>query len=115
MSDSKRPELQTSDLAREVGRKSARKIRARARRRRSALAALGFFGLIGWSIVVPMLLGTALGMWIDRHHGSRYSWTLMLMVFGLLVGCLNAWRWVENERREIEREERGEHDHDKHD
>jgi ATP synthase protein I len=114
MSNPRKPPISGTDLANEVARKSARILRARGRRRRSVLAALGYFGLVGWSIVVPMLLGTALGVWIDAHHESRFSWTLMLMVFGLLVGCLNAWRWVANEHREIEREEKEDDDRDKH-
>ncbi len=114
MSDPVKQQRPGTDLAREVARKSARKLKAR-RRRRSVLATLGFFGLVGWSIVVPMLLGTALGVWIDKHHATRFSWTLMLMVFGLLLGCLNAWRWVASEHREIEREEREDDEHDRHD
>jgi len=29
---------------------------------------LGMMGLIGWSVVVPTLLGAALGIWLDTHH-----------------------------------------------
>jgi len=114
MSDPEKPPFSRTDLVQKVAQKSARKLRARGRRHRSVLTALGFFGLVGWSIVVPMLLGTALGGWIDAHFESRFSWTLMLMVFGLLIGCLNAWRWVANEHREIEREERKNDERDKH-
>ena len=53
--------------------------------------------VIGWSIAVPMILGITLGLWVDAKVDSQRSWTLMLMVAGLGVGCLNAWTWVRRE------------------
>lgn len=58
---------------------------------------LGMFGLVGWSVAIPTLLGIALGIWIDEHFPSRYSWTLMLLFFGVVLGCFNAWFWVKQE------------------
>ncbi len=55
------------------------------------------FGLVGWSVAIPALIGVALGMWIDFRRPSQYSWTLMLMLIGIALGCLNAWRWVHRE------------------
>jgi ATP synthase protein I len=68
---------------------------------------MGFsmMGLVGWSVAVPCLIGTALGIWIDAHHVSHYSWTLMLLVLGLLLGCYNAWYWVSRESEEIMKEQ----------
>jgi ATP synthase protein I len=65
---------------------------------------LGLFGLVGWSVAVPTLLGLVLGRWIDATWPSRISWTLTLLLAGVLVGCLNAWRWVSQERRAIEQQ-----------
>ena len=56
-------------------------------------------GLIGWSVAIPTLLGAALGLWLDKHHPGKHSWTLALLVAGLVIGCLNAWRWVAKEDR----------------
>lgn len=86
-----------------IGRKEARRLRARAQRDR--VPWLGLYGVVGWSIVLPTLAGIALGVWIDASWPSRYSWTLMLMVLGLIVGCWNAWRWVSLEQRAIDEEE----------
>jgi len=94
------------ELGNVVGRKALRKLRAR-RRRHPIWFGLGMFGMIGWSIAVPMILAIALGIWIDRRWPSPYSWTLMLLFGGLLLGCLNAWYWVQRERRLIEREAQG--------
>jgi len=54
-------------------------------------------GLIGWSVVIPTLLGAALGLWLDKRHVGDRSWTLALLVAGLMAGCLNAWHWVDKE------------------
>jgi len=85
------------ELLRQVDRKSARRARARREGRHGLGYGLGLFGLIGWSVAVPTLLGIALGVWIDRRSASPYSWTLMLMLFGVVLGCLNAWFWLRKE------------------
>ena len=30
----------------------------------------------------------------------------MLLLLGVVLGCLNAWHWIERERRSIEEEEK---------
>jgi len=87
-------------LSREIGRKAARRLRARGRAG-PTWAGLGAYGVVGWSIVIPTLAGIALGVWVDDRWPSRFSWTLMLITAGLLIGCWNAWRWVTSEQRAI--------------
>ena len=53
--------------------------------------------MVGWSVAIPSLLGIGLGVWIDTHIQSKYSWTLMLLVIGVALGCLNAWYWISKE------------------
>ena len=89
-----------SALSREVGAKAARKLRAR-NSNQGAWFGLGMMGLIGWSVVVPTLGGAALGIWLDNRHPGRHSWTLMLLVIGLVIGCLNAWHWVDKEDKKM--------------
>jgi ATP synthase protein I len=79
-----------------------RKLRARRQQDQTLWFGLGLLGLVGWSIVVPTLLGLAVGIWIDGRFPSHVSWTLMLMFAGLMLGCLNAWNWVTREQAEIE-------------
>lgn len=55
---------------------------------------LGMFGVVGWSVTAPTLLGAFLGLWLDRHHPGAHSWTLALLVAGLVLGCATAWHWV---------------------
>jgi ATP synthase protein I len=76
-----------------IGRKAARKMKARASNE-TAWFGLGMMGLVGWSVTIPTLLGAALGIWLDNHHPGTISWTLTLLISGLMVGCLNAWHWV---------------------
>jgi ATP synthase protein I len=85
------------ELVRQVGKKEGRKQRARRERDRSVWFGLGMFGLVGWSVAVPTLIGIALGIWIDTTWPGPYSWTLMLLFIGVMVGCLNAWYWVKRE------------------
>ncbi len=82
-----------STLAGQIGAKAARKLRAR-KSTQGVWFGLGMMGLIGWSVVVPTLLGAALGLWLDEHHPGKHPWTLALMVVGLAIGCANAWYWV---------------------
>lgn len=84
-------------LADQVGAKAARKLKARRGGTPGVWFGLGMMGLIGWSVVVPTLLGAALGLWLDQRHPGGRSWTLALLMGGLAIGCLNAWRWVARE------------------
>ena len=60
-------------FSREVGAKAARKLKARRNPTQGVWLGLGMMGLIGWSVVVPTLLGAALGIWLDnRHPGTPF-------------------------------------------
>lgn len=83
----------------EIVRKARLKQNAQQQPRRSAWYGLGLFGLVGWAVVVPTVVGVALGLWIDARTASETSWTLVLLVAGAALGCLNAWYWVQREGR----------------
>ncbi|MCA9140000.1 MAG: AtpZ/AtpI family protein [Planctomycetales bacterium] len=89
-----------SNLEEKISRIEKRKIEARKLEHQTIWFGLGTFGLVGWSVTVPTLLGIAIGIWIDSRFPSRFSWTLMLLVLGVALGCLNAWRWVCREGHE---------------
>lgn len=92
-------------FSRDVGAKARRKLKARRHSNQGIFLGLGMMGLIGWSVVIPTLLGTALGIWLDRRDPGHRSWTLMLLVTGLIVGCWNAWQWVVREEQAMRDEE----------
>lgn len=99
-----------SHFSHEVGSKVTRKLRAKRHSTPGVWFGLGMMGLIGWSVVVPTILGAALGLWLDQHYPQSYSWTLALLVAGLMIGCWNAWHWIEKEDREMQKEQENEHD-----
>lgn len=80
-----------------IGAKAERKLKARRSSKSSVWFGLGMMGLIGWSVAIPTLLGAALGLWLDQRFPGGRSWTLALLVAGLMIGCLNAWFWVSKE------------------
>jgi ATP synthase protein I len=96
MAKSKPQQASKVPLSETVEEKAERKLKAR-REKKGVWFGLGLFGIIGWSITVPTLSGIALGVWIDSSYPSRYSWTLMLLVAGLVLGCMNAWHWLQKE------------------
>lgn len=97
----KKPVVPAPDLAASVGAKAARKIRARRNRDAGLWFGLGMMGLIGWSVAIPTVLGASLGIWLDQAYPGARSWTLALLVGGLVIGCLNAWLWVSKEEKSI--------------
>lgn len=72
----------------------AYKKKARDRRRHDFWVDFMRFNLTGWSVVIPTLIGVAVGAWIDSRWEGSFSWTLALMFVGLVLGCLNAWYWI---------------------
>ena len=84
-----------------IKEQEARKVKAQSEDTESPWLGLGMFGIVGWSVVVPSLLGTLLGLWLDLHYPVRISWTLSLLVAGLCIGCLMAWYWVVTEEKDI--------------
>lgn len=93
-----------ANLTKQIGVKAARKLKARRNTGHTVWFGLGMMGLIGWSVVVPTLLGAGLGIYFDIHYPSERSWTLALIVAGLIIGCANAWHWVAKEEQAIHEE-----------
>ena len=80
-----------------VERKARRRMKARREKDRGIWFGLGMFGLVGWTVAIPSIIGLALGLWIDSRSGSRYSWGLMGLFAGVILGCIGAWRWIKRE------------------
>ena len=58
---------------------------------------LAMIGVLGWTIVLPTLLGLFAGRWLDRQFHMGIFWTLSLLVVGLTAGCMLAWRRMNSE------------------
>lgn len=94
-----------SGFSEQVGVKAARKLKAQRHVTQTVWSGLGMMGLVGWSVAMPTVLGAALGMWLDEHYPGGHSWTLAMLAAGLVLGCFNAWHWVDKEGREIREQE----------
>jgi ATP synthase protein I len=94
-----------AEFSSQVTQKESRKLKARGRKPEGVWFGLGMIGIIGWSVTLPAVAGALLGAWIDRAWPSRYSFTLMLLLGGIILGALNAWHWVGQERHKIEKDQ----------
>jgi ATP synthase protein I len=99
-----------ADFSRKVGADETRKVNAKRHGVQDIWMGLGMFGLIGWAVAIPTVLGALLGAFIDKHHPGVHSWTLSLLIVGLFLGCLNAWHWVSKEEKAIRKDEEEEED-----
>ena len=98
MTDSPHDDPPQKPMEENVANKAERRIRAR-KERPSVWFGLGMFGLIGWSIAVPTVIAIMIGVWIDKRWPGPISWTLTLLFIGVVLGCMNAWRWIKRESR----------------
>lgn len=58
---------------------------------------LAMIGALGWTIVLPILIGIFAGRWLDRHFDTGIFWILGLLVAGLAIGCAFAWQRMSSE------------------
>ena len=107
MSDNPRPTSENRDAAfqRKVATAEERKLKSKRRGVQGIWMGLGTFGLIGWAVAVPTLLGVVLGVYIDGRFPGVHLWTLSLLIVGLFLGCMNAWHWVAKEEKAIRDDE----------
>src|SRR6185312_14398411 len=79
-------------LDEEVRRHRERRDRAQREGGRSIGQDLALVGVVGWTLVIPALLGVYAGRALDRRFGSGVFWTLGLLVAGIVLGCVLAWQ-----------------------
>jgi len=58
---------------------------------------LSMVGALGWLIIVPTLIGVAVGRWLDRTLDTGVTFTGALIFLGVVAGGLLAWHRI-NER-----------------
>jgi ATP synthase protein I len=61
---------------------------------------LGQIGILGWAIVLPTLLGLALGHWLDRTFGTKVFFSAPLLMLGAALGFWSAWKWMHRQQGE---------------
>lgn len=55
---------------------------------------LGQIGVLGWTIVVPILLFTFLGRWLNRTFATGIFFSAPMLMTGAALGLWLAWRWM---------------------
>lgn len=91
----------SNQFIQQIDLKEKRKLKALRLNKRSVWFGLGMFGMIGWSVAVPTLIGAALGIWMDQKYPQSFSWTLTFLIIGLFGGCLIAWHWIAKEDKDM--------------
>ncbi len=51
--------------------------------------------MVGWMVVLPALVGVAVGRYVDTRFNAGIFWTLSLLMLGLALGCMAAWRHID--------------------
>lgn len=84
------PDKPAEDIARQAERMKS----TRDNPGPSPLRGIGAFGMIGWSIAVPTVGGAFLGLWLDSIAPQGFSWTIALILGGVVVGGFIAASWI---------------------
>lgn len=91
---------EVDSFSRQIAEKEKRKLKS-LRNKNNVWFGLGMMGMIGWSVVVPAVLGALSGLWLDKKYPQTFSWTLTLLIAGLVTGSVIAWYWVDKEDKEM--------------
>lgn len=59
------------------------------RETRRSLKELAYFSSIGLSVVLAIVIGLAIGVYLDRHFDSSPWGTLIFLVLGIIAGFRN--------------------------
>ena len=85
----------TSESMAEAARRACRRAEELRENPEPSLGSrLGQIGVLGWTIVVPTLLGLVLGRWLDRQAGGGVFFSAPLLMLGAGAGLWFAWRWM---------------------
>lgn len=89
----KKKKSSEEELLEKIKKESEKKIKAREEGDQ-VMFGLGLFGIVGWSIAIPTVIGIAIGIFLDKKFNQSFSWTLTLLFAGVILGSFNAWRWI---------------------
>ena len=65
------------------------------RERPTILAQTAYLGVLGLLFILPVVGGAYLGHWLDsKLEGYSMSWTLNLLLLGVLVGAVNVYFFI---------------------
>jgi ATP synthase protein I len=89
-------EQRTRELASSIERTVARQRKAEREREGGFGVEASRIGTLGWLLVLPIVGGALLGHLIDRALGTRLSFTLGLLMIGVLLAGYALYRYTEH-------------------
>ena len=93
MTEAGRPDA-PDELADAARRAAARMEEGRDMPEPSLGKRFGQIGILGWTIVVPTLVGLFVGRWLDRTFETGVFFSAPLLMLGAAFGFWSAWRWM---------------------
>lgn len=85
------------DRLAEAAKKAAERAREARRSPEPSLGSrLGQIGVLGWTIVLPILLGLIAGRWLDKTFSTGVFFSAPFVLLGAGVGIWYAWKWMSN-------------------
>lgn len=94
MSDPRPPQRLGDPLAQAARRAAAREKEAEETPEPSMGSRLGQIGVLGWSIVLPVLGGVFVGRWLDHTFKTGISFSAPAILLGVAFGFWSAWKWM---------------------
>ncbi len=80
--------------------------------KRQLFKSLGFLSSIGISLVVSMLIGLAMGFYLDRWLETSPMFTLIMLLIGIIAGFRNVYILTTRELKRQQLEEQPHRDHE---
>jgi ATP synthase protein I len=80
--------------------------------KRQLFKSLGFLSSVGISLVAAILIGLAMGYYLDQWLDTRPLFTLIMMLIGIISGFRNVYILTNRELRRQEMEEKKQVDSD---
>lgn len=82
----------TREVVREIDKLEQLEREAKTRRGRSLWVQVSRVGTLGWLIALPIVGGALLGHLIDRRFDTGLTFTLALLLLGLVIAGFTLWR-----------------------
>jgi predicted F0F1-ATPase subunit len=68
----------------------------------SGVGLLARVSTLAWNLVIPIVGGVLLGYYLDQRSGNSLTWTLSLLVLGVLIAFSNLYNlYIEHGREQI--------------
>lgn len=64
------------------------------------LKQLGVASTLGFQVAFSIFIGLGIGVWLDSKFGTFPWLALVFMIFGIVAGFLNYYRFIRKQQRE---------------